>query len=238
VRPNGQPDYQLWAYTDLLARYKGAAAVLVESLDLMPRSLLARIRNSWLELASQPRAESPLPPVIAVSRAAALVLEGEGADLPGKVSFSFSTRREPAAPAHNVVAMLPGSDAALSRDVVLVSANSASAMEAGSLLAVAEALATSGAKTQRPVVFLWTAAIGGRDLGAAWFSLHPALKTDRVAARIDVASYVGCPDPESAAPTDYARYASDTQSLLAAITDAANGARRANAGGAPPACAR
>ena len=211
-RPSGQPDYQLWSYTDLLATYKKSAAVIVESLDLTPRSLMARIKGPWLELPNQPNPEVPLPPVIAVSHAAAFLLADEhlpNRKVPGRASFAFSMRREATeVPAHNILAMLPGSDATLSQEVVVLSAhsdhlgvadalqrtsddsifNGADASGTGSvaLLAIAEALAASPLKPQRSIVFLWT--VGGErgELGSRWFSQHPTFKLDRIVAHIDV----------------------------------------------------
>lgn len=208
LRPNGQPDYQLSSYSDLLAQYKNSAAVIVESLDLMPRSLTARIKEPWIELPSQPKREVPLPPVIAMSHAAADLLESDPRQ-PLELSFAFSMRREATTvPAHNILAMLPGSDTTLSREVVVLSAhsdhlgvanevlrtssdsifNGADASGTGSmaLLAIAEALAASPVKPQRSIVFLWT--VGGErgELGAIWFSQHPTFKLDRIVAHIDV----------------------------------------------------
>ncbi len=266
VRPDGQPDYQLWAHADLLARYKTAAAILVESLELMPRSVIARINDPWLELPMQPRSEAPLPPVIAVSRAAAVVLEDEHSpDVPGKVSFALSTRRDASTvAAQNIVATLTGRDAAVSREIVVLSARyDADGTGAMAVLAIAEALARSPVPPRRSVVFLWT--IGGArgEAGSSWFMQHPPIALNEIVGHIDAGMIgegqtavmnIGCRGDalrlggrESMevlfGPTtygglfqqvDYARYATATQSLAALVTEMANGARRPVADG----CAR
>jgi len=114
----------------LLGRYRSAAGIAVASLDSMPPGLRAFFRDPQYALhdGAQPVDTIVLPSYVYVTFAVAqnmlgAPLEGLRAGAVGKTvtgSLGFS---ESPAPARNVVAMLPGSDAALRGEYVAIGAH-------------------------------------------------------------------------------------------------------------------
>ena len=209
VRPNGQPDYQLWAVRDQLARYDSAAMIIVATLDLMPQAFIERLIAPRFEL-TQRHAEVPrLPPVFAVSYGTVRLTVVEKDHPQNRVTrAAYTTRDLPMEPARNVVAVIEGSDPALKSEFVLLSAHAdhlgvASARDrigtdsvfngaddggSGSvaLIEIAEHFAAQPTKPKRSILFVWT--VGEEDgfLGAEFFADNPTVSRDRIVASVTV----------------------------------------------------
>ncbi|HEY0969718.1 MAG TPA: M28 family peptidase [Gemmatimonadales bacterium] len=126
--PDGQPTYNFWTQAEL-ARFRGAAAVAVTTLELTPPQIAAYFAEPQTMLAA-PAPEAGTPFGLVVSRAAAARLLGaDPATLaPGAagrtVSASLAYVNVPTdEPAQNVVAILPGSDPALRGQYVAIGAH-------------------------------------------------------------------------------------------------------------------
>ena len=65
LRPDGEPTYDLRLVSDALQRYNKAAAIVIASFELIPRSMMRRLSaGEWLPASD----EATLPPIYAVSR--------------------------------------------------------------------------------------------------------------------------------------------------------------------------
>ena len=112
------------------ARFAKAAGIAVVTLDAIGPSDRASLEDGGARLASGARAGPETPAFFYVTTAGATALLGkspaslepgaEGQTVHGRIAF---TDREPAAPARNVVALLPGSDPALKGEMVAIGAH-------------------------------------------------------------------------------------------------------------------
>jgi hypothetical protein len=205
-RADGKADYQVWNAAPRAEQYRGASAVLVEALDLMPRSVLAELMSPGLMLSQDivalqdPRNKvpvkiPPVPPVLAITRSAMNALRITPS-LIANLRFQ-SEVSPPGVPTRNVVAMIEGSD--FRSEVVVLSAhadhggivgpamqidgdsimNGADIGGSGSvaLLEIAEHLASSRERPRRTIVFLWTVGEEQGMLGSQWFASHAVCTT-------------------------------------------------------------
>jgi hypothetical protein len=112
------------------ARFAKAAGIAVVTLDAIGPSDRASLEDGGARLASGAKAGPETPAFFYVTTAGATALLGkspaslepgaEGQTVHGRIAF---TDREPAAPARNVVALLPGSDPALKGELVAIGAH-------------------------------------------------------------------------------------------------------------------
>ncbi|HEY9507441.1 MAG TPA: M28 family peptidase [Gemmatimonadales bacterium] len=112
------------------ARFAKAAGIAVVTLDAIGPSDRASLEDGGARLASGARAGPETPAFFYVTTAGATALLGkspaslepgaEGQTVHGRIAF---TDREPAAPARNVVALLPGTDPALKGEMVAIGAH-------------------------------------------------------------------------------------------------------------------
>ncbi len=128
----------------------------------------------------------------------------QGFDLPGSMTLSATTglRRTQSA---NVIGMIEGSDPVLRRELVVISAhldhlgrgapvdgdsiyNGAhdNASGVGILLETARALAASGAKPKRSIVFAAVTAEERGELGSDYFAHHPTVARSRIVANLNI----------------------------------------------------
>lgn len=127
-----------------------------------------------------------------------------GFELPGTIELSAQTRIEPAE-SRNVVAVLPGTDAALKREHVLFSAhldhigigapvqgdaiyNGAldNALGVAIMLEAAQQLARSDSPPKRSLLFVAVTAEEKGLLGAEWYARHPTVPRDSLVANINM----------------------------------------------------
>jgi len=127
-----------------------------------------------------------------------------GFALPGTIELSAQTRIEPAE-SRNVVAVLPGTDAALKREHVLFSAhldhigigapvqgdaiyNGAldNALGVAIMLEAAQQLARSDNPPKRSLLFVAVTAEEKGLLGAEWYARHPTVPRDSLVANINM----------------------------------------------------
>lgn len=130
--PNGQPAFQIWAdpFDAQLQSYRGAAGVLVASLDITPPQLSRLLSEETMQIKRDPPA-SDKPPIVMVTRDVARQLIGVSLDSArvgaeagtGALVWGFR-HDEPPAPSRNVVAMVQGSDPALRGQAIVISAHS------------------------------------------------------------------------------------------------------------------
>jgi hypothetical protein len=205
LRVDGQPDYQVWAYAKILALHKKAHAIWIASLDFMPSTVVDRFMAPWIELEDAWRVEPGVPPIIAVTRAAAGLARSERS---GGGSVSFETAVAPLENgSRNVVAMVRGRDPALSSSFVIVSAHTDhlgrarddsleseaavyrgvnAASGAAALLEMAEYFASDSGRPRRSVVFVWTAAEEQGFLGEKYFLENPTFDAGRTFVHVRV----------------------------------------------------
>jgi hypothetical protein len=130
VGPNGQPRWFL-SRVAVTNRYRGAAGIAVVSVDYMPPQFQAGFRNLGPQLKGAPTAQADttsLPSYLYVTGTTARRLFGApldsvkvgaiGKTVRGRIAFV-----EVKAPARNVVAILPGSDAKLKGQYVAIGAH-------------------------------------------------------------------------------------------------------------------
>lgn len=127
--PNGNPAFQIWAAGGL-DRYPNAAGVAVASLDLSPPGLLNFFQQTHEVLAdpNSPDPRRPLGMLVTQETAGRLFgkpLDSLSAGAEGRqIQGTFRFREEPLDyPARNVVAILRGSDPALSGTYVAIGAH-------------------------------------------------------------------------------------------------------------------
>lgn len=204
LREDGQPDYQVWAYSKILALHKKAHAIWIASLDFMPGSLVDRFTTPWIELEDAWRLEPGVPPIIAVSRATAGFARSKrslGA------SVSFETTVTPLEDgSRNVVAFVRGRDPALAASFVVVSAHTDhlgrtrdsvqggpavfrganAGSGAAALLELAEYFASDSARPRRSIAFVWTTGEEQGFLGEKYFLEHPTFGDGRTYAHVRV----------------------------------------------------
>lgn len=127
-----------------------------------------------------------------------------GFELPGTIELSAQTRIEPAE-SRNVVAVLPGTDAALKREHVLFSAhldhigigapvqgdaiyNGAldNALGVAIMLEAAQQLARSKTPPKRSLLFVAVTAEEKGLLGAEWYARHPTVPRDSLVANVNM----------------------------------------------------
>jgi Zn-dependent M28 family amino/carboxypeptidase len=127
-----------------------------------------------------------------------------GFELPGTIELSAQTRIEPAE-SRNVVALLPGADAALKREHVLFSAhldhigigapvrgdaiyNGAldNALGVAIMLEAAQQLARSKTPPKRSLLFVAVTAEEKGLLGAEWYARHPTVPRDSLVANVNM----------------------------------------------------
>ncbi len=125
---DGQPDYRFWRGSRL-ERYAGAAAVVVASLDVSPPGIRGFFGQEQVGM-RQEEASAPAPLGLVVTTAAAERLLGAPLDslrvgAAGRtVAAAVRWAETPAAaPARNVVAVLPGRDPALRGQYVVIGAH-------------------------------------------------------------------------------------------------------------------
>lgn len=200
--PDGTPDYELWRVRKDLLEYRGAAAIAIASLDLMPRSFVARMLEPQWTLTGSLASLPDMPPIVAMSHKG-----GARAMQSGRATVRFESRILPVSTSiSNVVAIVEGSDPELKSEYVLLSAhidhrgmrsgwlygadtiyNGANAGSgAVALLALAEHFAASQNKPRRSLLFVWTIAEEQGFLGAEYFADHPSVPRDRIAANLSV----------------------------------------------------
>jgi Zn-dependent M28 family amino/carboxypeptidase len=140
LRADGLPDYQLWSMRDQLIAYGDAAAILVGSLELMPKGFMARVTGPQYVLLDRVATAPRVPPIVAVTHTA--IEEGIPDDgksgrhfTPARTrenilavkdhgALSYVSRDIPLdAPARNVVAAIEGSDPDLKSEFVVLSAH-------------------------------------------------------------------------------------------------------------------
>jgi len=114
----------------LLARYRGAAGIAVVALETFPPQAINFFRSpqTTLKDTQGPADTTSLPLYIYVSSAGAQTLMGAPLDslkpgAPGKIVHGSVSFNETAAPARNVVAILPGSDPTLKGEYVAIGAH-------------------------------------------------------------------------------------------------------------------
>jgi putative aminopeptidase FrvX len=126
--PDGKPRWQ--ANRPLLTQYyRGAAAIAIASLDAMDPESRQTLTEPGIDLQAPDDRIPPLPGFLYVSRAMSEALLGSPARglsrgaLPGR-TVTGSIRFDPVrAPARNVIAILPGSDATLRAQYVAIGAH-------------------------------------------------------------------------------------------------------------------
>jgi hypothetical protein len=138
VRPNGQPDYQVWNYTHLLGKYHLATGIGVIGLELLPLSVRRRLAEPRLDYDDDARDDPKVPPVYLLTRSAARFYLGDQIDAPAAMLPVLGARAGPAslvshafhmntaalsAPAENVVAVIAGSDREMRSEYVVLSAH-------------------------------------------------------------------------------------------------------------------
>lgn len=213
VRPDGSPDYQVWAYRALLNPYHASAAVLVAVRDIMPpgalwtRSVVGE-SNPGRAGPTSPRSTVPVAAISRIYASRLLDLPVDGA-LPGytpgvKLSLTFEVTERPVEPrAQNVIAVIEGSDPELKAEFVVVSTRSMPPVRSdgnafavdgrgselfgsAALVAIASALANPAERPKRSVVLLWSVAWADRAFGAEKFLQHADFPRDRIAAAVSL----------------------------------------------------
>jgi hypothetical protein len=200
-RANGIPDYQLWDKRDVILSYRGAVALFVATLDLMPRSFIEEMLGPRMELKERIAVLPPSPPIVALSRGAAQKAVGS-------VNMGLSYRMIEKAldfPAQNIVAVIEGSDPALKSEYVVLSAhldhlgtrasedapdsvfNGANAGSGAiALLTIAEYFAAQPVKPKRSILFVWSPGSVQGLLGTEYFADYSTVPRDRIVASISV----------------------------------------------------
>ncbi len=128
--PGGRPDFQIWRHGSL-ARYTGAAAIAVASLDVSPPQIadyFARPQTRLADRESAPAAGLPFGLLITASTEARLLGASPASLAPGAAgrtvigALRFLDSPTPAV-ARDVVAILPGSDPSLRGEYVAIGAH-------------------------------------------------------------------------------------------------------------------
>ena len=187
ARQDGQPHYDLSALREQLLDRNHDAVILVGTLGLMHRLLVARLTGPQYELVDRVTSLPRSAPIIAVTPGfidqlgpfgnLARMRPPEEQEM--SIRFGYDSHELPlAAPARNVVAMIPGSDPELRSEYIILSAhadhlgiatdidrigtdsifNGANDGSTGSvaLLAIAERIMSATVKPKRSIVFVWT----------------------------------------------------------------------------------
>jgi Zn-dependent M28 family amino/carboxypeptidase len=127
--PNGQAAYQVWVAADQIGSYKGAAGVLVVSLEITPPQVFPLFSQTSMGLE---KPASTGVSLVVVSKAVANQLLGASIESAAigtvgtaKASLRYApVKRAPDAPTRNVLAMVEGSDPTLKAEVIALSAHS------------------------------------------------------------------------------------------------------------------
>ena len=236
-----------WEQVESAARRRGAVAILYlpEFATLEEWTAIRdrrRVRSSLTVDAFASGADAPLPSAVLGARAAGVLFTGE--TISGQEAYQRALRREPAAPfafgaakrvrlaivaaeehvaAHNVVAVLEGSDPRLKAEYVAFGAHydhlgiaarpdaAGDAIHNGAdddgsgtvgLLAMAEAFATTTPRPKRSLLFVWHTGEERGLWGSRYFTDHPTVPLDRVVAHLNV-DMIGRgrrPDEKAAGP--------------------------------------
>ena len=127
--PSGQPTWQVFSAGDAVQSYREAAGLLLASYELTPAPIWGILGS--LQTLKREGGREEFAPMVIVTRAAASQLLGMNPDsatigAAGKTaSLSFGASKAGlAAPTRNVVAVVEGSDPALKREFVVLSAHS------------------------------------------------------------------------------------------------------------------
>lgn len=220
-----------WEQTEAAARRRGAVGILyLPDFPLLEEWTAIRERRRQRAAvtvdAFTARNDAPLPSATLGARAAAALFAGER--VTGQEAYQRALRREPAAAfaldasrkvrlaivtheervrAHNVVAVLDGSDPRLSQEYVAFGAhydhlgvatpptpdgdviyNGADDDGSGTvgLLAMAEAFALTTPRPRRSLLFVWHTGEERGLWGARYFTEHPTVPLDRIVAQLNV----------------------------------------------------
>lgn len=220
-----------WELTEAAARKRGAVALLyLPEFQLLEEWSAIRerrrVRPSLTVDAFAGGDRAPLPSAILGAQAAGVLFAGE--TITGQEAYQRALRREPATPfaltagktlslriaateehvvAHNVVAVLEGSDARLKQEYVAFGAhydhlgvaprpnaagdaifNGADDDGSGTvgLLAMAEAFATTTPRPKRSLLFVWHTGEERGLWGSRYFTDHPTVPLDRIVTQLNV----------------------------------------------------
>jgi hypothetical protein len=234
----------------ILMRAPAAVVILASGkLESDFNALASEVLHGSLELAANEEEPERVLPMVMFARPRAgspLLPAGWPADdkpqaLGRHLTAKITLGRAQAA-SYNVVAILRGSDPALSRSYVALGAhldhigvqspvkgdsiaNGADDDGSGSmaLVAVARALAASPERPRRSVLFVWHTGEEAGMLGSEWFVTHPTVPLDSIVAQLN-ADMIGRNAPDSlmlvgprAAPNGQSR-------VLGAVVDSVNAA--------------
>lgn len=220
-----------WEQTEAAARARGAVGILyLPDFPALEEWTAIRARRGQRGALSVDAFTSggaaPLPSAVLGAKAAGALFMGE--TISGQEAYQRALRREPAAPfaltaaktvrlavvaseehvaAHNVVAVLEGSDPRLKEEYVAFGAhydhlgvaarpdaagdaiyNGADDDGSGTvgLLAIAEAFATTTPRPKRSLLFVWHTGEERGLWGSRYFTEHPTVPLDRIVAQLNV----------------------------------------------------
>lgn len=224
LRDTGEPDYQIWNAPHLIEPYADAVAILIASLDLFPRRVRLSLLEPHISLAATVPATRALPPTIAITRATSLLLTQQRLETvqPGTLLNRCEVRFDAAparmrSPPSNLVVAFEGTDPALSRVLIVLTAhldhlgvaeldervgvdsvyNGADDGASGvvALLRVAEILKSLREPLKRTIVLAWTSAEEDGMLGSRVLAERFAARGRRVVGAISL-DMVGGPTYE------------------------------------------
>jgi peptidase M28-like protein len=231
---------------------RGPAAVVIIAAGKLEsdfNALASEVLNGSLELGANEQQPERVLPMVMFARPRAgspLLPSGWPADdkpqaLGRHLTANITLGRAQAA-SYNVVAILRGSDPALSQSYVALGAhldhigvqpavngdsiaNGADDDGSGSmgLVSIARALATSPGRPRRSVLFVWHTAEEAGMLGSEWFVTHATVPLDSIVAQLN-ADMIGRNAPDSLMLVG-PRVAPNSQSrVLGAVVDSVNAA--------------
>lgn len=229
---------------------RGPAAIIIVATGKLEDdfdAMASEVMHGSLELSSKETEEQRVLPMVMFARARAgsplLPARWPADDQPqalGRHLTAKVTLGRAQAASHNVIALLRGSDPALSNTYVALGAhldhigvqaaaggdtiaNGADDDGSGSmaLVSIARALATSPLRPRRSVLFVWHTGEEAGMLGSQWFVTNPTVPVDSIVAQLN-ADMIGRNAPDSlmlvgprAAPNGQSR-------VLGALVDSVN----------------